>query len=170
MELEREIRLLDASDVQHLRSLLRLFGQIFDDSPTGADGEPDDNYLAGLVQCPNFFAIAAICGEVVHGGLTAHVLPGIKRIQPEVYIYDLAVAEPFRRQGIATALIFAAKWEARNRRASCVFVQAHLEDEPAISLYRGHGEPEQVLHFTFSLEEAVEVQRQPLIETDEERS
>ncbi len=157
MELEREIRLLGASDVQHLRSLLRLFGQAFDDSPTGADGEPDDNYLSGLVQCPNFFAIAAICNNVVQGGLTAHVLPSIKRIQPEVYIYDLAVTEPFRRQGIATDLISAAKREATRRGASCVFVQAHVEDEPAIALYRRLGAPEQVLHFTFALEESEEL-------------
>jgi aminoglycoside 3-N-acetyltransferase I len=39
-------------------------------------------------------------GAVV-GALAAYVLPKFERERAEVYIYDLAVAEAFRRMGVA---------------------------------------------------------------------
>ena len=65
----------------------------------------------------------------------------------EIYIYDLAVAEAHRRRGIATALIGALQRIASVRGAHVIFVQADLEDEPAIRLYTKLGAREDVLHF-----------------------
>lgn len=65
----------------------------------------------------------------------------------EVYIYDFAVAEPHRRQGIATALISALKTVAAQRGAYVIFVQADLGDHAAIALYSKLGVREDVLHF-----------------------
>jgi aminoglycoside 3-N-acetyltransferase I len=72
----------------------------------------------------------------------------------EVYIYDLAVAAPHRRRGIATALINELKGVARVRGADIIFVQADLEDEPAIALYTKLGVREDVLHFDISVSQS----------------
>jgi aminoglycoside 3-N-acetyltransferase I len=65
----------------------------------------------------------------------------------EVYIYDLAVDEDHRRQGVATALIEALKPLAVARGASVIFVQADDVDPPAIALYTKLGMREDVVYF-----------------------
>lgn len=85
-------------------------------------------------------------GAVV-GALSAYELVKYEQERSEVYIYDLAVAEHFRRRGVATALIELLKPIARLAGAWVIFVQADREDEPAVALYRGLGLEEQPLHF-----------------------
>ena len=65
----------------------------------------------------------------------------------EFYIYDLAVAEAYRRRGIATSLIGTFGRLAKARGGWVVFVQADYEDPPAIALYDKLGTREEVLHF-----------------------
>ena len=69
----------------------------------------------------------------------------------EIYIYDLAVAAPHRRQGIATALIQELQKIAEVRGAYVIFVQADIGDEPAIALYTKLGIREDVLHFDIGI-------------------
>jgi aminoglycoside 3-N-acetyltransferase I len=64
-----------------------------------------------------------------------------------VYIYDLAVAEAHRRQGIATALIRELQAVAARIGAWVIYVQADHGDDPAIALYTRLGTREDVLHF-----------------------
>ena len=84
------------------------------------------------------------------GGLVAYELPKFEQERSEIYIYDLAVAAPHRREGIATALIMELKEIGALRGAYVIFVQADLGDEPAISLYARLGTREDVLHFDIS--------------------
>ncbi|QVL51427.1 MAG: GNAT family N-acetyltransferase [Thiocapsa sp.] len=84
---------------------------------------------------------------MVVGGLAAYVLNKFEQARTEVYIYDLAVEEGFRRRGIATALIRQLQLEGDERGAHAVFVQADDEDEPAVALYSKPGIREEVLHF-----------------------
>jgi ribosomal protein S18 acetylase RimI-like enzyme len=65
----------------------------------------------------------------------------------EIYIYDLAVEESHRRNGVATAMIEKLKQDAVSRSASVIYVQADYGDEPAISLYTKLGSREDVMHF-----------------------
>ena len=85
-------------------------------------------------------------GQVV-GGLVAYELVKFEQERSEIYIYDLAVAAPHRRMGIATALIEATRRIARERNAHVVFVQADVDDQPAVELYNKLGRVENVLHF-----------------------
>src|SRR3954470_1561078 len=80
-------------------------------------------------------------------GLAAYELNKFEQQRSEIYIYDLAVAEDHRRQGIATALIEELKTIAASRGAYVIYVQADLGDEPAIALYTKLGVREDVLHF-----------------------
>jgi ribosomal protein S18 acetylase RimI-like enzyme len=147
MKHEVEIQVLGANDVTPMRNMLTMFGTAFEDVPTYTKNQPDDDYLARLLSKPNFIAIAAQCEGQVVGGLAAYVLTKFEQARSEVYLYDLAVDERFRRQGIATALIRELQNEAKSRGAYVVFVQAEYEDEPAVALYTKLGVREDVLHF-----------------------
>jgi aminoglycoside 3-N-acetyltransferase I len=141
------VRALGATDLAAMRRLLVMFGDAFEDVATYTAAQPSAAYLAGLLGCDSFIALAAEQGDEVVGGLTAYVLRKFEQERSEVYIYDLAVAEPHRRQGIATALIAALKETAAQRGAYVIFVQADLGDDAAIALYSKLGVREDVLHF-----------------------
>ena len=76
---------------------------------------------------------------------------GVRFLNPDwtidIYIYDLAVDEPFRRRGIATGLIDKLRAVAVARGAWVIFVQADPGDAPAVALYSKLGAREDVLHF-----------------------
>jgi ribosomal protein S18 acetylase RimI-like enzyme len=138
---------LDPGDVDAMRAMLALFGEVFGDVSTYTHAQPADEYLRRLLARDTFVALAACKDDEVIGGLAAYVLPKFERERSEVYIYDLAVADAHRRQGVATALIGALKPIAAERGAHVIFVQADHEDAPAIALYTQLGQREDVLHF-----------------------
>lgn len=141
------VAVLGADDVGVMRGALAMFGEAFDEPDTFGDAPPDTTYLQRLLGSDTFIAIAARKGEQVVGAIAAYVLPKYEQERSEVYLYDLAVAEAHRRQGIATAMIGALRAEAARRGAYVIFVQADLGDEPAIALYTRMGVREDVLHF-----------------------
>lgn len=141
------IRALQAGDIGPMRELLALFGDVFGDPTTYCGAQPDDDYLTRLLASDTFIAIGAWKGELPVGALAAYVLPKFEQARREIYIYDLAVAEAHRRQGIATALITQTREIAASRGAYVIFVQADHGDDPAIALYTRLGTREEVLHF-----------------------
>lgn len=147
MQENMHVRLLGGDDVSLLRAMLKMFGEAFGDLPTYTDRQPDDAYLRDLLGSRTFLAVAAIEGAEVVGGLAAYVLPKFEQARSELYIYDLAVSESYRRQGIATAMIEALKRIATERNIWVIFVQADHGDDPAIALYTKLGVREDVLHF-----------------------
>lgn len=138
---------LGPADIQLLRKLNALFGAAFEDSETYGAEPPSDAYLEGLLAKEHVFALAALAGEDVLGGLVAYELYKFERARSEIYIYDLAVGIKHRRQGIATALIEYLREIAAQRGAWVVYVQADYGDDPAIALYEKLGTREEVLHF-----------------------
>jgi len=124
-----------------------MFGQAFNEPETYGGARPSAAYLRRLLGGDSFIAVAALqAGEVV-GGLAAYELRKFEQERSEIYIYDLAVAARCRRRGIATALIEQLKVVAAARGAYVIYVQADLEDGPAIELYTKLGAREDVLHF-----------------------
>ena len=148
-----EIRRLGPDDLGCMRGMLRCFGEAFDDAATYTGAQPGDAYLGGLLGDPSFIALGAVVGGEVVGGLVAYELRKFERERSEFYIYDLAVLEPYRRRGIATALIDTLKPIARARGGWVIFVQADAVDAPAVSLYDGLGVREDgVFHFDISVD------------------
>lgn len=145
------VRQLSAADVAQLRALNALFGTAFSEPDTYGAEPPSDAYLKGLLQRRHVIVLAALAGEEVAGGLVAYELEKFERARSEVYIYDLAVAEAHRRQGIATALIERLRVIAAERGAWVIYVQADYGDEPAIALYEKQGTREEVLHFDIAV-------------------
>jgi aminoglycoside 3-N-acetyltransferase I len=141
------IRSLGPDDTDAMRGLLGCFAQAFEDAETYCGAQPSSDYLKDLLGSDSFVALAALrSGEVV-GGLAAYELRKFEQARSEFYIYDLAVLEHSRRQGIATALINELKRTAKSRKAWVIFVQADLVDAPAIALYTKLGVREDVLQF-----------------------
>jgi aminoglycoside 3-N-acetyltransferase I len=138
---------LTAGDLSFMHSALELFGEVFEDRPSYCENRPDDVWLTDLLTDPGFIFQVALAGERVVGAMGSYVLRKFEQARREVYIYDLAVAEGHRRQGIATALIKALKQEARTLGAWVIYVQADYGDDPAVALYTKLGKREDVMHF-----------------------
>jgi aminoglycoside 3-N-acetyltransferase I len=142
-----EIRVLTAADTTLMERLLDVFGEAFEDPESYGAARPGAEYLARLLGRDSFIAIVASRDGVVVGGLAAYELHKFERARSEIYIYDLAVAEAYRRQGIATALIAELQGVAARRGAWVIYVQADPGDDPAIALYSKLGVREDVSHF-----------------------
>lgn len=130
-----------------MRAMLAMFGTAFGEVATYMAQQPGDVYLERLLSSSNFVAVSAFSGGRVIGGATAYVLPKFEQARSEMYIYDLAVDEGHRRQGVATAVIGELRKLAAERGVYVIFVQADHGDEPAIALYTKLGVREDVLHF-----------------------
>jgi aminoglycoside 3-N-acetyltransferase I len=141
------IHQLTPADVVILRALNALFAKAFADHEAYGAEPPSDVYLEALLSKEHVMVLAALLGRQVVGGLVAYELDKFERARSEVYIYDLAVAEEHRRQGIASALIERLRAIAVQRGAWVVYVQADYGDDPAIALYDKLGSREEVLHF-----------------------
>ncbi len=142
-----DVLVLDAGDVASLRGMLSMFGRAFGEPARYDERQPDDPYLRDLLASNTFIAVAAVAGRRVIGGIAAYVLHKFEQARSELYIYDLAVEEDCRRQGVATAMISALQNLAAARGIYVIFVQADHGDDPAIALYTKLGVREDVLHF-----------------------
>lgn len=141
------IRQLSASDVSLMEKLMTVFGEAFEEVETYTGSRPSREYLEQLLGSETFIVLAASKDDVVVGGLAAYELRKFEQERSEIYVYDLAVADEYRRQGIATALFEELKRVAAARGAYVIFVQADAGDEPPIGLYTKLGTREEVLHF-----------------------
>jgi ribosomal protein S18 acetylase RimI-like enzyme len=140
-------RTLGPSDIVKFREMLSLLGTAFNDDATYTSNQPGDAYLRKLLTSDTFIAIAAFDYETVIGGLAAYMLQKFEQERSEIYIYDLAVHEDYRRRGLATSMIDELKRVALDRGAYVIFVQADYGDDPAVALYTKLGTREDVMHF-----------------------
>ena len=140
-------RHLTRDDVALFKELLRVFGHAFNDNETYQHAIPSDEYLTHLLGKKDFIVVVAMMEKTVVGGLAAYVLEKFERQRREIYIYDLAVSDVHRRKGVATGTLNALKKIAAGQGAYTIFVQADLEDEPAIALYHSLGTMKAALHF-----------------------
>ena len=145
--MELTFKHLTEIDLPLLKDLLGVFGEAFDEPHTYQSMAPSDGYLRRLLSKDTFIAIAAVADNKVVGGLAAYVLEKFEQERSEIYIYDLAVGEGYRRQGIATGLINLLREMAVRYNAWVIYVQADPPDEPAVKLYESLGTREDVYHF-----------------------
>ena len=128
----------------------RVFARGFDDPENYAEAPPSAAYATRWLANPDHIGLLAESGSTAVGALAAYVLPKFEQERSEIYIYDLAVLDSARRQGVASALIAALRTIARAVGAWTIFVQADIvpEDEPARALYRKLASDEiTALHF-----------------------
>lgn len=141
------IERLGPAQIDSMRAALRVFAYAFDEEENFFSAPPSDSYVQRLLSDERFVMILARFEGTIVGALSAYELVKYEQARSEFYIYDLAVAEAFRRRGVATALIEALKPIARDAGAWVIFVQADRVDDAAVALYRKLGVEEQPLHF-----------------------
>ena len=144
------VRRLGSQDVVLMQAANRLFADVFGEE--GYHGPPaGPDHLEKLLADNKFIALVAYVDGEMAGAIAAYELVKFEAERSEIYIYDLAVIERYRRQGVATALIAAVQEIGRDKGAWVVFVQADPPDEPAVALYDKLGTREEVLHFDISV-------------------
>jgi aminoglycoside 3-N-acetyltransferase I len=136
-----------SADQRDLKALLEVFAEAFEDHESYQSAVPSDEYLQKLLAGEHFIPLVAIHDGKVVGGLAAYVLQKFEQERSEIYIYDLAVLDEYRRRHIATGLINKLREIARAIGAYVIYVQADHGDDPAIRLYESLGTREDVLHF-----------------------
>ena len=145
------VKRLGSADLETMRGLIEMFGEAFGELEIYQANPPSDSYLERVLADPKFVALAAVEDNTVIGGLAAYELVKFEMERSEFYIYDLAVREDRRREGIATALIDELKSIAVAAGAWVIFVQADYGDDPAIALYSKLGRREDVMHYDIDL-------------------
>lgn len=148
-----EIVRLSSADVEAVQALNALFARAFDDDESYLSQSPSEDYLTRVLTTSNVIALIGREGSEIIGGLVAYELPKLEQSRSEIYIYDLAVADAYRRKGVATASISEVRDIARKCGAWVVYVQADYGDEPAIALYTKLGIREDVMHFDIDVYE-----------------
>lgn len=104
-----------------------------------------------LLTTSSFWAVAAFAGERVVGGITAHTIPMTRSPSSELFIYDLAVHDGYRRQGAGRLLVSTLCTQALEAGVSEIFVPADDDDVDALAFYRSlGGEESAVTFFTWS--------------------
>jgi aminoglycoside 3-N-acetyltransferase I len=141
------VQRLQPEDDSLFAGMLDVFAAAFDDFESYAGKRPSADYRARLLANPSFIALVAVEDEQVVGALAAYELQKFEQERTEFYIYDLAVADAYRRQGIATALIARLCEIAKEQGGWVVYVQADYGDDPALALYSKLGKREDVMHF-----------------------
>ena len=142
---------LGPEDVGQYRAMMQLFSAAFEEPENYEAAPPSDTYVRELLGKGHFIALVALEGEAVVGAIAAYELEKFEQQRSEIYIYDLAVAENHRRQGIATEMIRHLQTIAAARGAWVMFVQADQGDDPAIALYESLGDREEVLHYDITV-------------------
>lgn len=138
---------LAPGDIALLRALNAMFATAFEDAEAYASTPPSEPYVEALLAKEHVIALVALADGAVIGGLVAYELDKFEQERREIYIYDLAVVEAFRRQGVASALIAHLGEIAAQRGAWVIYVQADYGDDPAVALYTKLGVREDVMHF-----------------------
>jgi aminoglycoside 3-N-acetyltransferase I len=145
-------RRLTSSNVVVLKELLEVFAEVFDEPETYQGNVPRDTYLESWLKKDNIVVLVACNKDRVVGGLVAYVLDKFEQERKEIYIYDLAILNNHRRQGLARGLIRNLKQVGTDLDAYIIFVQADKVDTPAIKLYESLGTREDVFNFDIKID------------------
>jgi aminoglycoside 3-N-acetyltransferase I len=144
-------RHLATDDAALLRALLGVFGTAFEDVAAYGDNVPSNAYLSRLLRKEHFISVIAMADGAVIGGLAAYQLDKFEQDRREIHIYDLTVLTQHRRKDAGTGLISQLKKIAAARDVYVIFMQADLEDAPAIALYESLGTRETAHHFDIAV-------------------
>jgi aminoglycoside 3-N-acetyltransferase I len=139
MESRVVVRRLSSVDVAVARQTFAVMIEAFQEGPSVLS----DAYLERLLARPDFWVFSASIGDEVIGGLTAHTLPMTRNESDEVFLYDIAILQRFRRLGAGRMLIDSLRRAARD----VGFVPVDEADEEATEFYRSLQGAESPVHF-----------------------
>ena len=99
----------------------------------GFDAPWKEDEFEDLLEGEGVFGFLATDDEAPLGMILCRVAVG------EMEVLTLAVPEPFRRKGVAKALMAAALGAARQAGAAEAFLEVAVDNDPAAALYAGLG-------------------------------
>ena len=142
-----KLRRLGGADLPAMRGLLALYAEAFEMPGEYLDNQPEDDWLGHLLGRPDFICLIAEQenGQII-GGLSAYSLQKFEQPRQEILIYVLAVAEAWRRQGIASQMLGWMCREAERLDAWVIIIEAEEGDEPAVQLYGKLASSEEIAH------------------------
>jgi aminoglycoside 3-N-acetyltransferase I len=132
METRVVVKRLSSADIAVARQTFAVMLEAFEEEPSVLS----DVYLERLLTRQDFWVFSASIGGEVIGGLTAHTLPMTRNESEEVFVYDIAVLQSFRRLGAGRMLIDSLRQAARDVGITVVFVPVDEVDEEASEFYR----------------------------------
>lgn len=132
------VRRLRDPDADQAAAVSHAMACVFEES-----GRVSAAHLEACLKNEAFWLFGAFAGTQAVGGLTAHVIPMTREPGSELFIYDIAVAHAFQRQGIGRQLMQAALHEAAQHRLLGTFVLAEADDGEAQAFYRRLGGAQQ---------------------------
>jgi aminoglycoside 3-N-acetyltransferase I len=140
------VRRLVAGDGLVAKDLFAMMAQAFGEQAE----ELSDVQVESLLSDSRFWVIAALVGEEVVGGVTAHSIPMTLKPSLGLFVYDVAVRADHRRCGIGRQLMSELQAMAAKLRIEEIFVLADNEDTHALDFYRAlGGVPTAVTMFDF---------------------
>ena len=129
------LQVLAENDIELAQQLLALFQNAFDTKPAAP---PSRKYLQRCLARPEFHAIVALQNDAVIGALTAYELELLNGTR-EMFLYDIAVAQEQRRQGVGRALMAHLESLCVARGIAACFVATEAEETEAIGFYGANG-------------------------------
>jgi aminoglycoside 3-N-acetyltransferase I len=143
------IFLLQPHQLDEFLALIALFETVFELPP---HEPPSRAHLQRLLARQDFMVVVASVGGKIVGGLTCYTWDQYHSEKKLAYVYDLAVAPEFQRQGIGRLLMTEVQAICRRAGYEEVFVQADKDDGHALDFYRATGATEEdVSHFYYRL-------------------
>jgi len=148
--MEIEIKKLTTENVDEFVELIAIFNDVFESDDITVPGE---QYLADLLNKPDFLVLVARFGEMVIGGLTVYVLHSYYSAKPVAYIYDVGVRKDFQRNGAGIKLIESLKAYCEENGFDHAYVEAESDDQQAIAFYTKTKSDSSLhaTHFTYEL-------------------
>ena len=146
------VKKLELQDLDRFIDLIHLFEDVFEMKHFTM---PPSQHLEKLLARTDFYVFTAFKDDQLVAGLTAYILEQYYSEKQLAYIFDLAVARAYQRQGIGKMLIQAINKYCREKGFEEVFVQADRIDDHAVNFYRSTqpSEEEDVIHFYYLLDD-----------------
>lgn len=130
-----EIRAAGPQDAPALFALLEVLGRPAADPPSPAQRAVLDRHLSD----PRCRILVAEVDGRVEGALSLWFRDRLNQPRPEAWIPDLVVAARARRRGVASALLDAARAEARAAGCDQLRLESGHRRDEAHALYRALG-------------------------------
>lgn len=140
----------DVSNLDELAVLFDQYRQFYGKQP---DLERCRHFMGQRLEHGESVVFAADAGAGQLGGFTQLYRSFCSvELHELIYLYDLFVAPEFRRKGIATALMDAARQYGLERGAGRLQLETAVDNARAQSLYEGLGWKRDDLFYTYQLE------------------
>ncbi len=133
-----EIRRLQQSDYLLLASAIRTLVPLVSDEPISSQ-TIDEAFLKQVLGDKNCYYILCLDNSTPIGYLSAFRFPAVETADFQIYLYDIAVDELFRRQGLGSRMIEELKRHCGEDKVDFIWVGTSLDNEAAQKTFEKTG-------------------------------